>query len=76
MANFNSDYLNGLNNGYLNARIAAFGAIRRAAEHARYCERRSADWKRNGVQDLADNAAFSADGIRRAIRAAIGSEKA
>lgn len=55
---------------------AAFGAIRRAAEYARYHERRAADWKRNGVQDLSDNCAFTADGIRRAIRAAIGSPKA
>ena len=53
-------------------RIAAFGAIRRAAEVARRIERDTTwDDVDDGLGDL-----ITAAGIREAIRAAIGSQKA
>ena len=53
------------------ARIAAFGAIRRAAEVARRIERDTTwDDVDDGLGDL-----ITAAGIREAIRAAIGSDK-
>ena len=53
----------------LDVRIAAFGAIRRAAAIARDADR---DWKT--MRD--PGAAWAAYDVRRAIRAAIGSHKA
>ena len=57
------------------ARILAFGAIRRAAAVARGLDDRSAETFAYGnkVQAIADG--MSSHDIRRAIRAAIGSEK-
>lgn len=57
------------------ARILAFGAIRRAAEIARGVENTDLFWTPFGTRK---NPAFveRAEDIRRAIRAAIGSDKA
>lgn len=56
-------------------RIAAFAAIRRAAELARSLDRHAARYPTGTVpQQFADT--YSALSIRRAIRAAIGSPKA
>jgi hypothetical protein len=55
-------------------RIAAFGAIRRAAEVARGVENTDIFWTPFGIRK---NPAFveRAEDIRRAIRAAIGSDR-
>ena len=54
----------------------AFAAIRRAAAVARRAERDAAVLRLQGSHDTAGYAESEALGIRRAIRAAIGSEKA
>ena len=59
--------------GQRDARIAAFGAIRRAAEVARECEATGWEQTTVGLQWAWWN---KAQEIRRAIRAAIGSPKA
>ena len=69
-------YCRGVDDERHRNRIAAFSAIRRAAQVARNHDQKSADWERNGVQDLADKQWFAAACIRYAIRAAIGSPKA
>lgn len=53
-------------------RITSFGAIRRAVEMARKCERDGAEWMDYPYVE----APAYARGIREAIRAAIGSKKA
>ena len=62
------------------AHIAAFGAIRRAAEVARKAERDHASFYAESKRDLDDFGPgverVFADGCRAAIRAAIGSPKA
>ena len=57
------------------ARIEAFAAIRRAAEVARAAEDDAIVLGRQGDSTFAAYAESEALGIRRAIRAAIGSEK-
>lgn len=69
-------YKRGYKDGFAENRIAAFGAIRRAAEIAR-----EYDALRMNAQDARDwpgevQAQESALSVRIAIRAAIGSEKA
>ncbi len=54
-------------------RIAAFGAIRRAATHARNLERLAAGAWGGNAQQFTDR--YSAHQIRNAIRLAIGSDK-
>ena len=58
------------------ARIEAFAAIRRAAAIARYAEEDAIILGRQGDSTFAAYAESEALGIRRAIRAAIGSDKA
>lgn len=65
-------YLDGLEEGGNLSRIAAFGAIRRAAAVARECEATGWEQTTVGLQWAWWN---KAQEIRRAIRAAIGSSK-
>ena len=69
-------YEAGVRRARRDARVEAFAAIRRAAAVARGLDDRSAETFAYGnkVQAIADG--MSSHNIRRAIRAAIGSEKA
>lgn len=66
-------YCRGVDDERHRSRIAAFGAIRRAAEVARdydfIARHYDYEWQGRHAKD-------AADGVRRAIRAAIGSPKA
>lgn len=72
---YDEGYIDGMDFARSQIDAAAFGAIRRAAEYARYHDQRADDWERNGVEDIANTWAFAAISIRLAIRAAIGAEK-
>ena len=57
-------------------RVAAFGAIRRAATIARSYDEYAINERTRGRERIAAMEASAALGVRRAIRAAIGSPKA
>ena len=56
-------------------RVAAFGALRRAAEFARAADMYADEWARHHRHDESREARQRADSIRRAIRVAIGSDR-
>ena len=56
-------------------RVAAFAAIRRAAEVARAYDNRCTTYQAHGDQTNADYYLYLATGCRDAIRAAIASDK-
>lgn len=71
-------YDRGADDGYAlaenDARIAAFGAIRRAAQVARWWQAEAEQYENHNMIAFNESANV-ADGIRQAIRAAIGSPK-
>lgn len=64
-------YEMGLDEADKQARIIAFGAIRRVAEVARKADRDADELYKQGAYDTGSHAASEALGIRRAIRIAI-----
>jgi len=74
-ASYESGNIRGKHDAEKHARIEAFAAIRRAAEVARAAEDHAVILGRQGDSTFAAYAESEALGIRRAIRAAIGSER-
>lgn len=74
--NYDLGFIEGSDDQYYTDRIAAFGAIRRAATVMRAYE--AVGWKKlDGLLFVDDmNAVVAEAAVRRAIRAAIGSPKA
>ena len=68
-------YRLGITRANLDARIAAFAAIRRAASEARVYDRYSKDLASREIHDTARMYESWAGVIRQAIRTAIGSRK-
>ena len=76
MSDKRPDYIDGYKRAHMDDRLAAFAAIRRAAYQARMFDRSVAYMEKHGiVTNQSMQARGAAMGIRRAIRAAIGSEK-